>query len=99
MSDRVQAFLDTLGRLAAALAAATRTLTASAYRARGRLIVAALLGALAYGLYTHPPFAAVRRGEVLVRTDVLDGSATAYGAGTVFVLPGIYQVRRFSTRD
>ena len=99
MSDRLQALLDILGRLAAALAAATRALFESAYRVRGRLLVAALLAALAYGLYTHPPFAAVRRGEVLVRTDILDGSAIAYSAGTVFVFPGLYQVRRFSTRD
>ena len=99
MSDRLQALLDILGRLAAALAAATRALFESAYRVRGRLIIAALLAALAYGLYTHPPFAAVRRGEVLVRTDILDGSAIAYSAGTVFVFPGLYQVRRFSTRD
>lgn len=99
MSDRLQALLDTLGRLAASLAAATRTLIESASRARGRLIVAGLLGGLAYGLYTHPPFAAVHRGEVLVRTEVLDGSAIAYHAGTVFVVPGLYQVRRFSTRD
>ena len=99
MSDRLQALLDILGRLAAALAAATRAVFESAYRVRGRLIIAALLAALAYGLYTHPPFAAVRRGEVLVRTDILDGSAIAYSAGTVFVFPGLYQVRRFSTRD
>ena len=99
MSDRLQALLDILGRLAATLAAATRSLFDSAYRLRGRLITAGLLAASVYGLYTHPPFAAVRRGEVLVRTDILDGSATAYSAGTVFVFPGLYQVRRFATRD
>ncbi len=99
MSDRLQALLDTLGRLAATLAAATRSLFDSAYRVRGRLLIAGLLAVSAYALYTHPPFAAVRRGEVLVRTDILDGSAIAYSAGTVFVFPGLYQVRRFSTRD
>ncbi len=30
---------------------------------------------------------------------MLDGSASAYTAGTVLVLPGIHQVRRYSTRD
>jgi regulator of protease activity HflC (stomatin/prohibitin superfamily) len=66
---------------------------------RMRLIIAGLLCVSAYALYTHPPFASVHRGEVLVRTDMLNGSALAYDAGTVFAFPGIYQVRRFSTRD
>jgi regulator of protease activity HflC (stomatin/prohibitin superfamily) len=71
----------------------------SIYTGRRRLVIAVLLAASAYGLYVHPPFAAIRRGEVLVRTDVLDGSASVYSAGTVVVLPGIHQVRRYSTRD
>jgi regulator of protease activity HflC (stomatin/prohibitin superfamily) len=66
---------------------------------RRGLVMAVLLAALAYGLYVHPPFAAMRRGEMLVRTDVLDGSVKAYTAGSVLVLPGIHQVRRYSTRD
>ena len=66
---------------------------------RRGLVMAVLLAALAWGLYAHPPFAAVRRGEMLVRTDLLDGSVKAYTAGTVLVLPGIHQVRRYSTRD
>jgi regulator of protease activity HflC (stomatin/prohibitin superfamily) len=63
------------------------------------LVMAVLLAALAFGLYVHPPFAAICRGEMLVRTDELDGSVKAYTAGTVLVLPGIHQVRRYSTRD
>jgi regulator of protease activity HflC (stomatin/prohibitin superfamily) len=63
------------------------------------LVMAVLLAALAFGLYVHPPFAAIRRGEMLVRTDELDGSVKAYTAGTVLVLPGVHQVRRYSTRD
>jgi regulator of protease activity HflC (stomatin/prohibitin superfamily) len=59
----------------------------------------ALLGLAAYGLYIRPPLAAVHRGEVLVRTNTLDGTANVYSAGTVPVLPGIHQVRRYSTRD
>ena len=66
---------------------------------RGPLVAAALLGLLAYGLYLHPPMAAVHRGEVLVRTNALDGTASVYSAGTVAVLPAIHQVRRYSTRD
>jgi regulator of protease activity HflC (stomatin/prohibitin superfamily) len=72
---------------------------AAARRHRTRLVIGLLLAVLAYGLYVHPPFAAIRRGEVLVRTDALDGSASVYTAGTLLVLPGIHQVRRFQTRD
>ena len=70
-----RALIEPLGRLVAATAGAVRALFAAARRLRGRLVIAVLLAVLAYGLYLHPPFAAVRRGEVLVRTNVLDGSA------------------------
>jgi regulator of protease activity HflC (stomatin/prohibitin superfamily) len=94
-----QALIEPLGRLAGATAAGVGALFAIAVRRRRRLVIAGLLALLAYGLYAHPPFAAVRRGEVLVRTNVLDGSASVYTAGAVLVLPAIHQVRRYSTRD
>ncbi len=107
MSSRLDALLEflrsaivePLGRLIAAAGSGVRTLGVAAYRRRWRLGIAAFLALVAYGLYTHPPFAAVRRGEVLVRTDVLDGSVTVFTAGTVAVLPGIHQVRCYSIRD
>jgi regulator of protease activity HflC (stomatin/prohibitin superfamily) len=68
-------------------------------RYSGRLITLAILCALACALYAHPPFTAVHRGEVLVRTDVLDGSVSAFTGGAVLLLPGIHQARRFSSRD
>jgi regulator of protease activity HflC (stomatin/prohibitin superfamily) len=61
--------------------------------------MAAVLVGVAVGLVTHPPFESVGRGEVLARSDAFDGSVRIYTAGTVFVLPGIHQVRRYSTRD
>ena len=94
-----QALIEPLGRLAVATARAIRKLFTIAVQRRWRLAIAALLALLAYGLYVHPPFAAIRRGEVLVRTNVLDGSANVYTAGAVLVLPAIHQVRRYSTRD
>jgi regulator of protease activity HflC (stomatin/prohibitin superfamily) len=66
---------------------------------RKRLVIALLLVLSAYGLYVHPPVAAVRRGEVVVRTNALDGSVGVYTAGAVPLLPGLQQVRRYSTRD
>ena len=99
MSSRLDALLESLGRLVAASAAAVRALLAAACRRRSIIAITVLIAVSAYGFYLHPPFAAVRRGEVLVRTDVLDGSVNVYTAGTVMVLPGIHQVRRYSTRD
>jgi regulator of protease activity HflC (stomatin/prohibitin superfamily) len=103
MSDRlngmIREFLERLGRLAAKLAGSGRAPYAAVCRRRRGLVLAVLTAALACGLYIHPPFAAVHRGEMLVRTDELDGSVKAYTAGTVLVLPGIHQVRGYSTRD
>ena len=107
MSDSVDALLEflrrvliePLGRLGAVSAGAVRTLFAAGWRFRRRLVITALLAIFAYGLCGHPPFATVRRSEVLVRINVFDGSTNAYTAGSVLVLPGIHQVRRYSTRD
>jgi len=94
-----QAFIDPLSRLASAIGRAVGNSSETAIKRRWRLAAAALLGLVAYGLYLHPPMAAIHRGEVLVRTNALDGTASVYSAGTVLVLPAIHQVRRYSTRD
>jgi len=103
MSGRLDAFfefvrrglIEPLGRLGGLLAAALRSL----WRFRWRVSITAVLGLIVYALCIHPPFASVRRGEVLARTDALDGSVSVYTAGTVVVLPGIHQLRRYSIRD
>jgi regulator of protease activity HflC (stomatin/prohibitin superfamily) len=94
-----RALIDPLSRLAAATSRSARALFEMAVRRRRRLVTAALLALLAYGIYVRPPFATVHRGEILVRTNVLDGSASGYSAGAVLVLPAVHQVRRYSTRD
>jgi regulator of protease activity HflC (stomatin/prohibitin superfamily) len=66
---------------------------------RFKLAVAVLVCLTGYALYRHPPFTSVERSELLVRTNLLSGASTAYTSGTVLVLPGIHQVRRYSTRD
>jgi regulator of protease activity HflC (stomatin/prohibitin superfamily) len=107
MSARLDAFfefvrrglIEPLGRLGALLVPAVRSLTMGLWRFRWRVVIAAVLLLIGYGLCTHPPFDSVRRGEVLARTDALDGSVTVYTAGTVLVLPGIHQVRHYSIRD
>ena len=60
---------------------------------------AVFLVALAYYLYSHPPFAVARRGELLVRSNEMNGTVAAYSAGTVLVVPGVHQTRRFDIRD
>ena len=103
MSGRVDAVLEVLrrvivepiGRLGLALGA----LGAALLRFRWRFAVIAVLALIGYGLYQCPPFASVSGGEVLVRSNDLDGTSTAYTAGTVLALPGIHQVRRYSIRD
>ncbi len=99
MSDRFEAFLDAVSRLGTALARSLGGFLALLWLRRARLVLAALLALAGYALWSHPPFATVHRSEVLVRTNVLDGTAQAYSTGTVLVLPGVHQVRRYATRD
>ncbi len=107
MSGRVDEILEVLrrvvvepiGRLASALAGAARVLGAAVVRYRWRLAGIAALVAGGHALYEHPPFASTNGGEVLVRTNQLDGSVKSFTGGTVLVLPKIHQVRRYSTRD
>jgi len=94
-----RALIGPLGRLGRASGAAVRRCFTAGYCLRTRLVMAALLALFAYGLYARPPFATVRRSEVLVRMNLLDGSTSAYTAGTVLVLPGIHQLRRYPTGD
>ncbi|HEX4647475.1 MAG TPA: SPFH domain-containing protein [Steroidobacteraceae bacterium] len=99
-NDFVQrAVLPALGKLGAATGRGLRALYAGAWRARARLLLAAILAALGYALYAHPPFASVHGNEVLVRTNVFDGSAEAYSGGTVLVLPGLHHIRYYPIRD
>jgi regulator of protease activity HflC (stomatin/prohibitin superfamily) len=107
MSGRVDAFfefvrrglIEPLSRLGGLLMSALRSLTTGLWRFRWRVLVTAVMVLIVYGLCTHPPFESVRRGEVLARTDSLDGSVSVYTSGTVLVLPGIHQLRRYSIRD
>ena len=107
MSGRLDSFLEfvrraviePLVRLGAALVRILGALFGAVSRYRRSLLIVGLLSAFVYYLYNHPPFASARRDEILVRSNMFDGSVNAYTAGTVLVLPGVHQVRRFSTRD
>ncbi|HEX4242431.1 MAG TPA: SPFH domain-containing protein [Steroidobacteraceae bacterium] len=107
MSERLDAVLEVLrrgvieplARLIGSSLVALRAIAAGLWRFRWRTLAAGVAALVAYALIVHPPFASVRRGEVLARTDALDGSVSIYSAGTVLVLPGLHQVRRYSIRD
>jgi regulator of protease activity HflC (stomatin/prohibitin superfamily) len=59
-------------------------------------VVAAVAGAF---LYLHPPVATVARGEIGVRTNQLTGGVTLWREGSVFVLPGLFEMHVYSLRD
>jgi regulator of protease activity HflC (stomatin/prohibitin superfamily) len=94
-----RAVIEPLRRLGLVLARTVGALFVAFSRRRWSLIIAGLLSAFAYYLYNHPPFTSARRDEIIVRSNVFNGSVNAYTAGTVLVLPGVHQARRFSTRD
>jgi len=63
------------------------------------IAVVAVATASAGLLVLHPPLQGVGRGEVGVRTSRLTGAVTQWGPGSVFVMPGVHQMRVFSLRD
>src|ERR1700686_4053626 len=84
MSGRLDAFfefvrrglIEPLGRLGGLLVGALRSLTTGVRPFRWRVVTTAVLALVVFGLCIHPPFASVRRGEVLARTGALDGSVS-----------------------
>ena len=68
-----------------------------------RAALAITIGAIAVlsavALVTHPPMQGVGRGEVGVRINHLTGAVSEWNEGSVFVLPGLQQMRVFSLRD
>lgn len=88
------------GGMAAAAASngAARTVSGIA-SIRGLLILAGVLGAAGFVLYSHPPLQNVGRGDVGVRVNHLTGSVSEWRDGSVFVLPGLHDLRLFSLRD
>ncbi|HSI60114.1 MAG TPA: SPFH domain-containing protein [Ideonella sp.] len=89
------AFVHTASRLRGIAAGAGRGL----HSRRGALLAVGLVAAAGYGLWAHPPLQTISRGEVGVRENQLTGSAAEFGAGSVLVLPGLHELRRFSLRD
>jgi regulator of protease activity HflC (stomatin/prohibitin superfamily) len=63
------------------------------------VLVMAVMTVLGLVVWRHPPAQTVSRGEVAVRSNVLTGRLSQFGEGSLWVIPGLHQVRRFSIRD
>jgi regulator of protease activity HflC (stomatin/prohibitin superfamily) len=91
--SRTAQTLKTTGKSTAQIA------TQRASKARGLLITTAVIGAVGYGLWTHPPMHNVARGDVAVRTNQITGSTDEIREGSMLLIPGLHAVRSFSLRD
>jgi regulator of protease activity HflC (stomatin/prohibitin superfamily) len=63
------------------------------------LTACAVAVAAAWGLWTHVPLRSVPNGEVGVRLNRLSGDAGVVHAGTVFVFPGLQDLRLYDLRE
>ena len=102
----VQSIRDSFARSPAGLGTITNTVGNGARSAlnglasiKGTLLLLGVVGGTAYVLYQHPPVQGVGRGEVGVRTNLLTGSVSEWQDGTVFVLPGLHEMRLYQMRD
>ena len=88
------------GRSAGAAAAggSARTLSALA-GAKSLLALLGILGAAGYLLHAYPPMVTVGRGEAGVRVNRLTGTVSEWRDGSVFVMPGVHDMRLYSLRD
>jgi regulator of protease activity HflC (stomatin/prohibitin superfamily) len=68
-------------------------------RVRNALIAVAVLAAMVTVAWNYPPVQSVGRGDVGVRTNQLTGNAVVWREGSVFVLPGLHEVRVLPLRD
>jgi regulator of protease activity HflC (stomatin/prohibitin superfamily) len=55
--------------------------------------------AAAWALWTHPPLRNVPNGELGVRMNRVSGGASVLRAGTVFVMPGLHDLRLYDLRE
>jgi regulator of protease activity HflC (stomatin/prohibitin superfamily) len=63
------------------------------------LIVVGAVAVAGWLLYTHPPLKNVGRGDVGVRTNQLTGTFSQWREGSVWVWPGLHEMRVLSLRD
>jgi regulator of protease activity HflC (stomatin/prohibitin superfamily) len=67
--------------------------------AAGALVFLGVAGAAGTLLYRHPPVQNVGRGETGARLNLLTGELSLWREGSVWVLPGLHEMRVYSMRD
>lgn len=65
----------------------------------GGALALALFAGGAYYIYTHPPIAAIERGEIGLRINRWTGRIEELHEGTHWHLPGVHDLRRLSLRE
>jgi regulator of protease activity HflC (stomatin/prohibitin superfamily) len=71
---------------------------AAKIRSTQLLLVAAFVAAL-YWLWRYPPVQTLARGDIAVRTNRFTGTSGVFTSGSMLVVPGVHQLRRYSSRD
>ena len=103
MSDEPNKFKEVLGKVLSQLgtgaASGGRLAAAGILRWRIGLLACAVLGLIGYLAWKYPPVQTVNRGELAVRSNLMTGRVSQFGAGSFWAIPGLQEVRRFSTRD
>ena len=66
---------------------------------RTTLIAVAAIAAAGYLVWSHPPVQTVPRGDVGVRINQMTGGVAEFRDGSVFVVPGLHELRRYPLRD
>jgi regulator of protease activity HflC (stomatin/prohibitin superfamily) len=104
---RVRVLIRSMGAWLAAIARSSSGAAGSAAAsmaprlagARGALLALGVLAAAGYLLYSNPPVATIGRGEVGLRVNRLTGGQSEWRDGSVLLLPGLHELRRYSLRD
>lgn len=55
--------------------------------------------AVGYFIYQHPPFDRIGRGEVGIRTNLFTGNSEQFREGSIVMLPGLHELRRYTLLD
>ncbi len=104
MKERIIHTLKATGKaLKAALSQGASTVSTTGSRVvlrhSGLWLTLGLAAASAWLLVKHPPVHNVSRGDVAVRTNQLTGTAAEFEEGSMWLLPGLHQVRKLTLRD
>lgn len=92
MNPRLTALALLMGR-------AFRSTTATLKSRTGLFVGTAAVAIGGYWVIVHPPVQAVGRGEVVLRSNQLTGEASLHREGSLLVLPGLHETRRYPLRD